>query len=278
MAKELTVSIASSVSEAVKTAALKAANVPSGAANIVRDANGRVVEVRITLPDAAADAAAIALAATPGVANVASKDILPGTKGIDGTSLSGFTDLGFVETLRDILETLNDDGTITVQSNGLRSKLEEFSANSPIPFNNLGMSLEAKLKWISGVQNFPFHAECIDGAGSAAMTIELSGVDDSIIMVNAGSGNDQYGHIDVAGFDFSVFHVFKMVILPNAGGVQFFIDGVQKNVITPSGTLATLAYGAFAVPLAFTELDFVFGKGGVIAGIIVVDFIRWTAP
>lgn len=95
MAKQLSITIASVTSETLMSNILEAQNVPKSAAEVIRDANGRVVMVNIKLPSTAAAAAKAALLATPGVAGVQVSDLLPGTTGIDCTSLQQTLDAGF---------------------------------------------------------------------------------------------------------------------------------------------------------------------------------------
>jgi hypothetical protein len=116
--KKLIVTAPNAISDDVKESVLKAANVPNGAAKIVRDANGKVVEVIIHLPESASEAAAAAIAATPGVSNVDLADIPGGYEGWDGT-LVGKDNLvlsGYTFGLLDSLLTYNEDGTCTVSA------------------------------------------------------------------------------------------------------------------------------------------------------------------
>jgi len=57
-----------------------------GAALIVRDTNGKVIQVELTLPSTSSAAATAAIAANAGVATVITTDIQPGNDGYEGTA------------------------------------------------------------------------------------------------------------------------------------------------------------------------------------------------
>ena len=89
-AKAVSVVINSAASEVAKDKVLATSEASNGPAanDIIRDANGKVIEVRLTLPPDVSQAALDAIAATPGVANVVTEDIPPGFAGFDGSEAS----------------------------------------------------------------------------------------------------------------------------------------------------------------------------------------------
>lgn len=83
--KKVTIGLTSVMSEVTMDALLAKTNTHKGAATVVRDENGKVTKVVISLPPTASSKAQQALEATPGVSTVEIQDIIPGTVGFDGT-------------------------------------------------------------------------------------------------------------------------------------------------------------------------------------------------
>lgn len=285
MAKQLAVSISSSVSEAVKDNALAAVKVSHGAADVIRDANGKVVMVRITLPDSAADAARTALAATPGVSNIGVTDIIPGTKGIDGTSLTGLSDLGFAETYSSVTPSLGSGTVIYTLGSGF-STYTVNNANNPIPFDTAGMSLEMRLKFTSdtgavsilgndGGGQFRLDLQDIGATGLAPQQVSLSSWFGSPF-VNA----HQYSGYANPTFDRTAFHSYKLIVAPGAagivGGLTFELDGVAQNFTCSDGVVSGISLNPTWGNGSSTSLQI--SLQGIGPAAIEVDFIRWTLP
>jgi hypothetical protein len=271
--KQIKASISSPISEVAKDKLIAAAGVHPGAANVIRDANGKVTEVQITLPATAAAAAAAAIAATPGVANVVTGDLIPGTVGLDGTQATydSLLSQGFFITTGgtgDIAITYNADGTTTYtcpdgQSVGSRGldKSTDAVPNSPVP-----ISFEMKMKFTGTCQmswhfsNGTLSAEC--GFQAALPDTPAEGLPSRLNTydnVNGGS----YGTWVQNSNDDSLFHIYKW---------SFGSTGVVTT--TKDGNL--LATRQLNVSAVDTGNTVGMGISVYSGGSFTIDYARWT--
>lgn len=273
MAKELKVSISSATSEVAKDNAIAASGQGPGAAEVIRDANGRVTEVRITLPDSAATAASAAISATPGVANVVAVEIPVGSVGIDG-SVSPSPWLAFLggvqnnlpgsiqSTDGDVLTIICNPGLAGFQSGDtVFFAVSEYS-NQPghqsIPTNAFGAVFEMRVKLVTPINS------------GSRMIVNISDDVDSAVadFTRYNDGGDIQTTISAPAYASSVlpdenFHVYKLEILANGAGHRFSLDGVAQPIVPALGGTGSFTVVSFA---AYMEGD----------GQLQIDYIRWT--
>ena len=287
MAKQLGVIVSSVSSEVVLDKVVEAAKVSKGAAEVIRDANGRVVEVRIALPDSASEAARAAIAATPGVANVVVSDILPGTVGLDGSTLSGWANIGWEEGAEQLGGThewsLSDSGTMVLkgtlgagneQSRFVNSAMFNSTTgtfnNSMAPYPN-SWSWEARFKMAQGTS---FNSMIV------SLRSDQGGTDNYLIGQNGRSLST--GTITCPGaqipssFSYGVFHVVRLEYVPTVGevtgSVKCFLDGVEQTRLATTPNMGLNG----ASSITFDGIGMV-GEEGSEVGTLEIDYIRWTS-
>lgn len=250
--KKLLVSATNALSETTQQSILNAASVQNGAAKIVRDANGKVVEVVIHLPDTASDAAAAAIAATPGVSNVEVTDLPMGTQGTDGTqsSLDNLVAEGFSvsTTLPPPTNTENPDGSITISPSGSNtSAYWIYNGSGKCPSSPLPLEVEMKIK----NHNVAVHV------ANDVYSVEV-GVDSTSVFLYTPN------HLFVAyttPTEDNTYHIYKMTI-SDTGLAVVTIDAVQ--VLSQQ---LTAVYDGNYVKLSI-------GTSNTINP--TIDYVRWT--
>lgn len=124
------------------------------AADVMRDANGKVIAVSVNLPDTVSDKAIEAIRRNPGLASVHVNDITPGTTGFDGSqaSLDAFIQAGGVKYIEGVTELDNEDGTFSLimpdDSNWNSWILSKFGDTLPYP-NEVTMELKFKFSKVA---------------------------------------------------------------------------------------------------------------------------------
>lgn len=260
--KKLVVTAPDAISDATKDAILAAANVAHGAAKVVRDANGKVMEVIIHLPPTASEAAAAAIAATPGVSNVEVTDIPEGTQGWDATAagIASLEAAGFSKSVYNAepLYTYNEDSTCTMNLVSWYSNVR-WTGYGKLPSAPVPLTIEMKIKCPNGSQNNGVVFANDGYAGS----LQLQGNDPNYPNTNTltlGENDitEQYAYTPVD----DQFHVYKMTV-SETGLAKVYFDDVEKI----SWQMQYRPwYGNFVQPyFAIYENK-----------IAVLDYIRWS--
>lgn len=257
--KKCTVCIVSSIGDVVLNNVLKVAKVPRGAATIIRDSSGRVIQVVIKLPETASEAAIAALKATPGVADVVVDDVPEGFDGWDGTALSlaALTASGYavgapMGTLAEI--TYNSDGTATLvkPAGGLPwqqgqmdiSGLDKCSP-SPLPFDS-----GIKMKVVG-------QASVRLAADNGLLAASFNVLPDSVTFY--GSNGDSTSVLA----DMTVMHTIRMTI-DSLGLATGYLDGVVVSTLqlSSAGPSSNIIIVSFVIYGAQSS--------------IVLDYVRWA--
>jgi hypothetical protein len=257
--KKLSISATNAITDSVKNQILSAANVSEGAAKVVRDSNGKVVEVIIHLPESASSAAAAAIAATPGVANVEVTDIPEGTQGFDGT-LEGWNtllSLGYTysSSLPPPVFVYNEDGTCTVNPSTPSAVASSYflTGDGKCPSYPLEVVLEMKIKGNSVSMKYAndvFDAEFI--VQSNALSIYQP--------------DHHYSEYTIDTHD-DTFHVYKAII-SSTGLVTASMDDVEVM----SAQLTSVSRGNY-IGCSVGTYGTGFSGGAVQP---TIDYIRWT--
>lgn len=247
--QKLTVALMSAVSEAAANNVLKAAGVPKGASEIVRDANGKVIQVIIHLPATASEKAIAAIKATPGVADIQLEDVPEGFDGWDMTQagLDAFVAAGYTrsEYVTPPIITFNEDGTMTYTSTGWASATGWRGYNKA-PVSPLPIELEMRVKTsVHGSSNIVIEMRN-DVYG---FNIQLQGIDPAHPGMNTltlGESDVSEDYAYVAADD--LFHVIKATI-SDTGLMTVFYDGVSKLSkqlsVRPSGNWAQFSISSY---------------------------------
>jgi len=259
--KKLVVSGLDSVTDAVKDNIIKAAGVSNGAAKVVRDGNGKVVEVVIHLPESASEAAVAAIAATPGVANVEVTDIPEGTQGFDGTpeSLAALEASGFVRAdYQTPVLTFNEDSTMTYSPAGLWA-VTYWTGYGKAPSYPLPAELEFKVKTPNYSQNILISM----GNDMYGFNIQLQG-----------NSPDHPGTNTLTLYELEIVEVFSYVpqdqdfhickaSVNETGLMKVYFDGVEKISRQLTARPGFRNYVDFAV-------------ASVSERPMIIDYARWT--
>lgn len=276
MAKKLSAVFSGITSEVAKDQAIAAVigvvpGLTEGAAEILRDANGKVVEVRLTLADSVADAAKVAVNATPGVANVLLVDVPPGFLGYDGTAAGKATLIsqGALVTVTDLDEVFNADGTVTYSNkSGTRQGKLEISLANTVPVHPLPWEAEYVVTYNTVTQ--------VDQGSGTRMRVVNNGFqgdldttvferftvnDVSLVKTDAGGEGIIMGTVDTAK------HVYTMKF--DGTKLQGFIDG------TLQATTANVVSGTFSNFINF-NLELNRGLAANAALSMNLDFVRWS--
>jgi len=275
MAKKLCAVLSGSTSEVAKNQVIAAVQgaVPglsAGAANIRRDANGKVTEVIITVPDSASSAATTAINATPGVANVTTEDVPPGFDGFDGTE--------------DNKTLLESQGWTFFASDA--SMTETFTATGELELEFLGLNPTDfwALGNVGGLPShpLPYSSECRVkkenvGAGTVGANLDFSARTDNLnvrfihnsdtqklfLIVAHGPGTQ----VSSVAYDpGATFHTYTIDF--DGTKVDAKVDGDIKLTRTISGTRATS--NESIMNLTGKSLD------GTTAPQITLDYFRAT--
>jgi hypothetical protein len=259
---KLEVSISSSISEATANKVLAAAGIPKGAATIVRDATGKVIQVVIKLPDTAADAAVAAISATPGVADIQTSDLPAGTTGCDGSlaSVDALIASGFQvqnDPMSPVVVTYNADGTMTFTGQGGAGiRYANYGVIPAVPSYPQALTVEIRAK-VSG--DFAIYATFANNHNRA-----LGGSSNGDVYIR-----DQVAYTTATAlaawpYNDDEFHVFKYTVDSNSL-MTCFVDGI-------SVASATLAVNSFVGNLL--DIQFYLRSSQTS---ITVDYFRWTA-
>jgi hypothetical protein len=252
--KELQVSLNSQISEVTTNKVLAAAGVKKNAATIVRDVNGKVISVMITLPESASEAARIAIAATPGVADIAISDLPVGTVGWDGTA-AALENVIITENMilnnDSIIFTYNQNSTCTL------TKTDPYATGVQLYSQDL-----------SSAPPFDFAIECkISSMVDAFFSLGLEGAGTAYIQIRA---NIEAFNLTVATpmpvfamplVDPLVSHIYKLARV----GFEYliYVDSVLVSTIPAEATTGSYIH-PMTVYLGSTD------------SAVIIDYIRWT--
>lgn len=259
--KKLEISIVGGQTETTKNQLIQNVGIPKGAATVVRDSNGKVIQVLIKLPESAAAAATAALLATPGVSDVVVADILPGQSGLDGTAdgkalliSQGYSQVDSNGTMTVVYSS---DNTSTFTTSDAIARTDYNKIGSAIPAAPLGMTFEVRMK-------------CL---GTGPATIDLSFANgfysgDLMSIYNSATGintYDNYGptQADTAVTNDELFHTYKAVLDPSG-----LATVTKDNVL-----VHTLQFGAFPTDTGNFAFLITFVSSSTT---IVLDYARWT--
>lgn len=236
--KHLTVYISGTTTEATKDAVLSQLGLSHRAATVVRDVNGKVVQVVIKLPPTAAAAAINALSNTPGVSNITSADIIPGTAGFDGSAdgLASIITAGWTKTLvQNADEVFNTDGTLTVTPTNLSAHGYWFmmSPQNILPTSPNSFDAEMKVRLdtpkTQAVANTDFYRGGIsfdNGTWAGALQVlEESGDKKGLVLRDAISLS---GDTIVSSVN-ELMHTYKVHVDGPTGLMTAYVDGTQTG-------------------------------------------------
>ena len=261
--KKIVTSFGVPVSETRKDQMADKVNVPRGAALPLRDANGKLIGVVISLPEAASENARDVLANLPETSAVIVTDIVPGTEGWagDAASLAALVADGAVIIASDTTVTDLEDGTSSVLTDTGTSAnwdLTKFNAVAPHP---LPSNLELKFKFT-------------DVASSGLATVVQMVIDNGngeliFEFTNDGSAEFiEFGqmYIPTPFINDTEYHIVKVSHLGSpTNQMQLSLDG---EII---GTGNAPGDGGNQAKLNVTQLGGTIDTTGVI-----VDYLRWT--
>lgn len=260
--KQIAVSVLSAVSEVTLNKIIAAAKVPKKAATVVRDSNGKVIQVIIKLPPTAAAAAIIAIKATAGVADVVTTDIQPGQEGYDGSE-AGWDELianGYTtQSYNDGVFTDNLDGTRTYASASQTVAADSLTGIAKAPIFPIPVTLEVRESVDGTYTNgrSPFSLSVADDIHSYNLN---HFIDSGIHYI--GIQDDTIGNTTAVITPGTTMHNYKLVV-DETGLAKAYYDGVEKISlqlgVVPSGNYIVFNNAAFNT------------------GTITVDFARWTA-
>lgn len=273
MAKKIEFFINSAISEVTANAALKNAGIPKKAAEVIRDGNGKVTMVRITLPETASAAAENALKATPGVAGVQTTDIIPGTKGLDFEATVDWSAQGYqVGASRAVESYAGGEMSIALGSGDVPGLWTFNAGDNPLPFNIMGSTFEMKAKFVpeqgaSGA--FAKHMVWMydDMMGLAtALAIGASNPEGyEGVVVRSGPNGAAPNRVEVAASLIDdQFHTWKYEILPAGAGVR-----VSKD----DAVIYESAVASASRPNSYTSMSVTLDGVHMTA---VIDWMRWT--
>ena len=274
MSKRICVVLSSNLSEVTKDKTLVAAasavpGLTAGAAEIRRDAQGKVTEIILTLPDDTAAAATAAIQATAGVVNIITTDIIPGFDTFDGTleQRTLLESQGFLFNVdAEITETYLPDGTVQLDTGtGIEANWAFQKLLDAVPAHPLAYTAEIKMAFDNlgavGLGRICAGLTIINSGFRANITVR--GADDRLLLVtNSATGQVVTNVGQVLG---TGMHTYKLIWDGTTIDAQF--DGVSfASRSISGGAFPNLAAAGFQA----TSAD------GILEPRILLDYIRWT--
>ncbi len=277
MATRLCVSLTGITTEATKTQIIEAAKalVPElteGAAEILRDVNGKVIEVRLALPDSVAESVKTSINANSGVANVVISDILPGTTGYDSTAEGKAAFIaagGIISILNDVDETFNADGTVTYTNNFVLGGSVDIFLRNSLPLHPDPFEIEWRMAYPDMDNDTKRSGLFLRGLNTKVQIACNLNTED----VSAGGVLSPFA-LQLTGAPSIATSLTKAAVGTGFNTYKIKFDG-SKNIGFFNGTQVgeTAAFGS---PLS-TINDVTFGwRGQDVGASFILDFIRWT--
>lgn len=251
MSKLLRCSIASSSSEVAKQRCLDAIGVTEDSSNveIIRDSNGKVVEVRITIPDGASDAAETALLGTPGVSTSSGSEPPGGGDGKIVESLDGsvlLSDAGWDIDAVTNGSSITTDGDIITFGIGAIVRYQKDRLLGSRGTKNI-LKIRMKKDRIAGPHTANYHALWEMKFDKAHWIVLVEVGNDGAHLWLARLGNPDVIVVDTA-YDGTVFHDFEFST--DGTTAELKLDGVVKasanfsTGFTAAGNQVSLEFAA----------------------------------
>ena len=221
--KKITAVFATPVEDAeMKRVLTESAQVPTTAAEVIRNTSGKVISVNVHLPESASDTAVAKIAANGGMATMEGDPSAPALWQWDGdqASLDALTAVYFTQsTYGGSVLTDNEDGTSTLSGSGIYYLK---SANTFLQSPNEGYSeLKAKFTSDTNPTNAILYAR--NNGLSAKLTISGSGFNSSINL------NGTITPLANLVPDITAFHTYRMTLGRNS--VTIAVDGEDVDTV-----------------------------------------------
>lgn len=240
--------------DAEKNEILDKANIHRNSATVIRDANGKVVQIEVNLPDTASQTAFDKISANPGVATAISEDLIPGTDGFAGDQASYDTLIAKVTTtVNDEYQTViedNLDGTMTFSPHANYQFMEyALMSNNYLRYPN-----ESKIE-------FKFQFRKLGGGTIVQLSASNGGRVQRIYINSNGTARGLFGMPTMPFINDTDPHTVEIV--HTATNMSVVLDSVTVWSLTLPSSSESLD---ISMKIAGSSLD----EG------ITVDFLRWT--